>query len=497
MGQPTDYEYKPGFGLEDLARAAYEPLADVTPGVGDVRAAERGGEWATQAASQARRGEIGGAALSGLASLGEYATTVPGIGEAVGLGKMAMGGIGLGLRNLSREFRSGGIGHIGGPVPEGSHRAYTWKEDLLEADQDADWRKMWGNDAIQRAETGVNSSKVIVMMSPQEFLLMAKDMKADEVASSAEKFANVGKAIAQGKRMETLPELQVNPGPNKIGDVVGHDGRHRAMQAARLGIKEMPVVVDTRAQDAAGTTIRWNSLEGKKLGQGWPAPDERDIPGFLRGENGQYVKFPTVLPQAPSPAQLYRAIEAGTSDLAAVMPREMGRHAAYDRKISETFKNTSKAMGDNYIIEEIPQEIMPKNPIDAWDPITNWSPTHTINSIFGTRQAYGQPGELGYKAAIKDQQLSPLTVSTRQKLSRIQRNYLAERSELTETLGGHGQDFDYFLDRVEDLDVKWNIEIQKVLREEGYDGIRYRNESPDEIEGSVNHMNMIVFEKNP
>lgn len=79
-----------GFGM-DLARNAYEPLADVAPLTGDYRAAERGNQFFRQAYDNPSLMQKG---LNILAGAGEYATTVPGIGELAGLAKMS--GMGLG-----------------------------------------------------------------------------------------------------------------------------------------------------------------------------------------------------------------------------------------------------------------------------------------------------------------------------------------------------------------------------------------------------------------
>ena len=79
--------------LGDLARHAYDPIADITPGVGELRAASRGGDFAHEAVQQWKQGNVGEATKYGLGSLGEYATTVPGLAEIGGAAKVATAGL--------------------------------------------------------------------------------------------------------------------------------------------------------------------------------------------------------------------------------------------------------------------------------------------------------------------------------------------------------------------------------------------------------------------
>lgn len=95
MSEPTNYQYKPGFGLEDLANAAYDPIAEITPIVGDKRAADRGWQNLKQASQEFQQGNYLNAGAYGLGALGEYATAAPVLGTGMDIAKVAGHGLSM------------------------------------------------------------------------------------------------------------------------------------------------------------------------------------------------------------------------------------------------------------------------------------------------------------------------------------------------------------------------------------------------------------------
>jgi hypothetical protein len=92
---------------------AREPLMDVTPGVGDVRAAERGRDLFSRAYQQAGEGDWVDAASSGAEGLAEYITTVPVLGDIAGLAKGATAGSLAAVNALRRAMPEGSGGTLG------------------------------------------------------------------------------------------------------------------------------------------------------------------------------------------------------------------------------------------------------------------------------------------------------------------------------------------------------------------------------------------------
>jgi hypothetical protein len=88
-----------------MGRNALEVGYDIAPGVGDVRAAERGSSATADALRRLKAGDILGGAGRGAEGLAEYLSTVPGIGEVAGLAGKAASGLGLAGAGVIRGIK--------------------------------------------------------------------------------------------------------------------------------------------------------------------------------------------------------------------------------------------------------------------------------------------------------------------------------------------------------------------------------------------------------
>ena len=75
----------------------------------------------------------------------------------------------------------------------------------------------------------------IVQMSPEEFLQKSPNLELDEVAQ--ENIDDLKDMILNNRKIDPL-NLYI-----KDGEIVDHDGRHRATAAQQLGITSVPVLI--------------------------------------------------------------------------------------------------------------------------------------------------------------------------------------------------------------------------------------------------------------
>lgn len=107
------------------------------------------------------------------------------------------------------------------------------------------------------------SRETLVYMPTDKFLDMAEHLrfpdqqKAREVAMVLEKFDTP---------FDSLPHLSIENNGDGTATVVGHEGRHRAMELKRRGIKNIPVVL-LSTEGGKGEAIRWQRWieEGRAL----------------------------------------------------------------------------------------------------------------------------------------------------------------------------------------------------------------------------------------
>jgi hypothetical protein len=117
--------------------------------------------------------------------------------------------------------------------------------------------KYFDQNAFDRADTGYKSRRTIVEMDIQDFLRMAE--RLDQARPSSQ--ADVAAAVAEGQKFSDLPYLSFSNDGKGTASVVGHEGRHRAMELAAQGETKMPVILES----AGGQEIRW-SEQGKRSG---------------------------------------------------------------------------------------------------------------------------------------------------------------------------------------------------------------------------------------
>gem|GEM_PF-3657605 len=82
------------------------------------------------------------------------------------------------------------------------------------------------------------SRKVLVYLTPQEFLNMAEPFPMGK--ASRKKLSGIERLLAGEVKFNEIPALYLE----KDGSVWGHNGRHRAVRLKSLGVERMPVLVE-------------------------------------------------------------------------------------------------------------------------------------------------------------------------------------------------------------------------------------------------------------
>jgi len=117
--------------------------------------------------------------------------------------------------------------------------------------------------AIKRG-SGYKSRDVLVYLTPDEFLSMAKEVGKP----SPSKAKAVNDAIDEGKKLADIPFLRIRDD----GVVVGHEGRHRALALKSRGEEKMPVLIEADG-------IRWSEQKDAAL-----FDYEEVLPARLQGQ---------------------------------------------------------------------------------------------------------------------------------------------------------------------------------------------------------------------
>jgi hypothetical protein len=172
----------------------------------------------------------------------------------------------------------------------------------------------------------------LVSMPIADFLAMADKLDVEE----KDKTANIAKVLDKDIPLSDLPFLQIKNGGVKGAKVVGHEGRHRALELQRRGYTHMPVVLAT--QDGGAGSIRW-SQQGNKAN--FDYIDDANWPTELVSENDSArIPFPVTRERATT-AYGQKADTANETATEATMEEfEAVRKQFQERQKQETpFKN--------------------------------------------------------------------------------------------------------------------------------------------------------------
>lgn len=160
---------------------------------------------------------------------------------------------------------------------------------LFQNDTVADGDQYFDPEALakeQRNSGKFKSSEVLVHLSPDEFLALA------ERGFDESKEKTVSGVLESGGKFSDIPFLKFGHDGEGTAFVTGHEGRHRAMQLKKLGVKSMPVVM---ASVSGGKT--YNSTGGGKIR--WSEQDDpstfdyiKNWPTVIESENGDVSPFP-------------------------------------------------------------------------------------------------------------------------------------------------------------------------------------------------------------
>jgi hypothetical protein len=127
--------------------------------------------------------------------------------------------------------------------------------------------------------TDVKNSKsrqTLVYMSPDDFLLMAK------LGDDPGKTALVAKLVKEHTVFNSTPFLSFTHDGKGLAQVIGHEGRHRVRGLKHIGIKQIPVILNSIAS-AKGAAIRWGSQQPNSIDK------VAVLPTKLRGEDKRGV----------------------------------------------------------------------------------------------------------------------------------------------------------------------------------------------------------------
>lgn len=167
----------------------------------------------------------------------------------------------------------------------------------------ADGDSFFSESAFREAagKTDGNSRSVLVYLSPEEFLGLAK--KAE---SSPYKERRVAEAMAKGEKFSDIPFLRMDD----TGKITGHEGRHRMRALQSAGVRKVPVILTS-------DNIRWISQDPRYKG----SFDYKDtIPKKLVGEDGGYSIDIPIHTEGPNRGKVIHEAGEFISRLAADVP---------------------------------------------------------------------------------------------------------------------------------------------------------------------------------
>jgi hypothetical protein len=116
------------------------------------------------------------------------------------------------------------------------------------------------------------SRETIAVISPDDFINLARE------GYSSEKMRNLPMPNLGDPKWSSMPFLQFT-NENGVGQVIGHEGRHRARYMRQLGMDKMPIRL--LSSGGSGPAIRW----GKASDQGFDYIDPSKIPSALINED--------------------------------------------------------------------------------------------------------------------------------------------------------------------------------------------------------------------
>lgn len=128
--------------------------------------------------------------------------------------------------------------------------------------------RYFSDDALEAAVkqgSGYKSREILVYLSPDEFLSMAKEVGRP----SPSKTKAVSDVIDAGKKFADIPFLRIKDN----GVVTGHEGRHRALALKSRGEERMPVLIEADG-------IRWSEQKDPTL-----FDYEEVLPARLQGQD--------------------------------------------------------------------------------------------------------------------------------------------------------------------------------------------------------------------
>ena len=137
-----------------------------------------------------------------------------------------------------------------------------------------------------QAETGYKGRSKIVDMHPEQFLKMAEHLPSP----TTDKQSTVQSLVSQRKQFDSIPHLAFTHDGQGNAQVVGHEGRHRAMALRDAGVTSMPVRLASEGSGAIRWSEQANQSNFDRIRGTWPRR--------LAGQTAGQMPFPVGDPLA-------------------------------------------------------------------------------------------------------------------------------------------------------------------------------------------------------
>lgn len=188
-------------------------------------------------------------------------------------------------------------------------------------------------EALELAAEGGAKTRLIGL-TPDEFLKMAEELPVPD----ADKLKNLEEVLSRGDKLSSLPRLSFAR-KGGIAEVVGHEGRHRALKLKELGVEEMPVYLQGDIRFNEQADLAASNLD--RIKGIWPEK--------LIGETSGEIQFPVRDPSLPELPSGTRVAPPQTPSLAQqlekVMPTQADMAAKQSTKLNKINKGEYEYRG--------------------------------------------------------------------------------------------------------------------------------------------------------
>jgi hypothetical protein len=135
----------------------------------------------------------------------------------------------------------------------------SFLQELHDMSKTADGAEYFDPKAVERAyNQNPMSRETVIHLSPKQFLMLANELKEP----NPRKQETVASAIEQGSKLSDLPYLSAVTDMDGNLFIDGHEGRHRMMALASLGVRSVPVILIS-GESGEGRAYRWGNTDNR------------------------------------------------------------------------------------------------------------------------------------------------------------------------------------------------------------------------------------------